>query len=202
MDWRALWPCVARSSSGYATTWASLQQPPRSSPSPGLWTTTVACTLAGCSGQLGQLDTHGSAVSCSYFVPAFSGLFAPRWRNDARGVRSAALLCCTLASRVASLVCLLYRCVWAWWMCFMESCTRGVLPSSRQTIAGLTAYATKGHIARAALEAAAFQVKEVLEAMGHDGVAATRLKVDGGMTANKLLMQFQADVLNTQVLAS
>lgn len=66
----------------------------------------------------------------------------------------------------------------------------------------MTAYATKGHIARAALEAAAFQVKEVLEAIGHDGVAATRLKVDGGMTANKLLMQFQADVLNTQVLAS
>lgn len=69
-----------------------------------------------------------------------------------------------------------------------------------QVIAGLTAYATQGHIARAALEATAFQVKEVLEAMGVDGVAATRLKVDGGMTANKLLMQFQADVLNTDVV--
>ena len=199
MGWRALWPCVARSSSGYATTWASLQQPPRSSPSPGLWTTTVACTLAGRSAQLGQLDTHGSAVPCSYFVPAFSGLFAPRWRNDARGVRSAALLCCTLASRVASFVCMWFRCVWGRGACASWNLAHA---SSRQTIAGLTAYATKGHIARAALEAAAFQVKEVLEAIGHDGVAATRLKVDGGMTANKLLMQFQADVLNTQVLAS
>jgi glycerol kinase len=89
-----------------------------------------------------------------YFVPAFSGLFAPYWRSDARGV-----------------------------------------------IAGLTAYITKGHIARAVLEATAWQTREVVDAMNADsGVALKRLKVDGGMTANDLLMQFQADVLDTPVV--
>ena len=89
-----------------------------------------------------------------YFVPAFSGLFAPYWRSDARGV-----------------------------------------------IAGLTGYITKGHIARAVLEATAWQTREVVDAMNADsGVALTRLKVDGGMTANDLLMQFQADVLDTPVV--
>jgi glycerol kinase len=89
-----------------------------------------------------------------YFVPAFSGLFAPYWRSDARGV-----------------------------------------------IAGLTGYITKGHIARAVLEATAWQTREVVDAMNADsGVALTRLKVDGGMTANELLMQFQADVLDTPVV--
>jgi glycerol kinase len=89
-----------------------------------------------------------------YFVPAFSGLFAPYWRSDARGV-----------------------------------------------IAGLTAYITKGHIARAVLEATAWQTREVVDAMNADsGVALKRLKVDGGMTANGLLMQFQADVLDTPVV--
>ena len=89
-----------------------------------------------------------------YFVPAFSGLFAPYWRSDARGV-----------------------------------------------IAGLTGYITKGHIARAALEATAWQTREVVDAMNADsGVSLTRLKVDGGMTANDLLMQFQADVLDTPVV--
>lgn len=68
-----------------------------------------------------------------------------------------------------------------------------------QAIVGLTAYASKAHIARAALESTAFQVRDVLSAMRDDGVETTRLKVDGGMTANGLLMQFQADVLNTQV---
>jgi glycerol kinase len=89
-----------------------------------------------------------------YFVPAFSGLFAPYWRSDARGV-----------------------------------------------IAGLTGYITKGHIARAVLEATAWQTREVVDAMNADsGVALKRLKADGGMTANDLLMQFQADVLDTPVV--
>ena len=89
-----------------------------------------------------------------YFVPAFSGLFAPYWRNEARGV-----------------------------------------------IAGLTRFNTKGHIARAALEATAWQTKEVVEAMNTDsGVDLTSLKVDGGMVENELLMQFQADVLDVPVI--
>ena len=89
-----------------------------------------------------------------YFVPAFSGLFAPYWRSDARGL-----------------------------------------------IIGLTRYINKSHIARAALEATAFQTREVLEAMNADsGVALTSLKVDGGMVANELLMQFQADILNVPVI--
>lgn len=89
-----------------------------------------------------------------YFVPAFSGLFAPHWRSDARGV-----------------------------------------------IAGLTRYVNKGHIARAVLEATAYQTYEVLEAMTRDsGVDLNSLKVDGGMVQNDLLMQFQADVLQVPVL--
>jgi glycerol kinase len=89
-----------------------------------------------------------------YFVPAFSGLFAPYWKSDARGL-----------------------------------------------IIGLTSYANKGHIARAALEATAFQTREVLEAMIQDsGVTLTQLKVDGGMVTNDLLMQFQTDILNVPVI--
>ena len=89
-----------------------------------------------------------------YFVPAFSGLFAPYWRSDARGV-----------------------------------------------IAGLTRYVNRGHIARAALEATAFQTREVLDAMNADsGVTLTALKVDGGMVHNDLLMKFQADVLGVPVI--
>ena len=89
-----------------------------------------------------------------YFVPAFSGLFAPYWRNEARGV-----------------------------------------------IAGLTRYVNKGHLARAALEATAWQSKEVVDAMNADsGVDLTSLKVDGGMVYNELLMQFQADVLDVPVI--
>jgi glycerol kinase len=89
-----------------------------------------------------------------YFVPAFSGLFAPYWRGDARGV-----------------------------------------------IAGLTRYVNKGHIARAVLEATAWQTKEVVDAMNADsGVALTSLKVDGGMVYNETLMQFQADVLDVPVI--
>lgn len=89
-----------------------------------------------------------------YFVPAFSGLFAPYWRSDARGA-----------------------------------------------IVGMTRYVNKGHIARAALEATAFQTREVLDAMEKDsGVTLTALKVDGGMVFNELLMQFQADILDVPVI--
>jgi len=89
-----------------------------------------------------------------YFVPAFSGLFAPYWRDDARGV-----------------------------------------------IVGLTAYARAGHIARAVLEATAWQTREVLDAANAVTAAPfTELKVDGGMTADELLMQFQADVLGVPVI--
>jgi len=89
-----------------------------------------------------------------YFVPAFSGLFAPYWRADARGV-----------------------------------------------IAGLTRFVNKGHMARAVLEASAFQTKDIVESMNQDsGVALRSLKVDGGMVTNELLMQFQADLLNVPVI--
>ena len=88
-----------------------------------------------------------------YFVPAFSGLYAPYWRSDARGV-----------------------------------------------IAGLTRFASAGHIARAALEASAYQTLDVVRAMEQDsGIPITTLRVDGGMVANELLMQFQADMLNVPV---
>ena len=97
------------------------------------------------------VDTNGGV----YFVPAFSGLFAPYWKDDARGV-----------------------------------------------ITGLTRYNTRGHIARAALEATAFQTKEVLDAMDADaGVQLKELRVDGGMIANNTLMQFQADILGVDVVA-
>ena len=89
-----------------------------------------------------------------YFVPAFSGLFAPYWRSDARGA-----------------------------------------------IVGMTRYVNKGHIARASLEATAYQTREVLEAMNMDsGVDLTALKVDGGMVYNELLMQFQSDILGVPVV--
>ncbi|WP_213452504.1 glycerol kinase GlpK [Rhizomonospora bruguierae] len=89
-----------------------------------------------------------------YVVPAFSGLYAPHWRPDARGV-----------------------------------------------IAGLTGYVTKGHLARATLEATAWQVKDVVDAMNAEStVDLTTLKADGGMTASELLMQFQADVLEVPVV--
>lgn len=96
------------------------------------------------------VDDNGGA----YIVPAFSGLFAPHWRSEARGV-----------------------------------------------IAGLTSYITKGHLARAVLEATGFQTLEVVEAMNADsGIALKALKVDGGMTANNLLMQFLADLLDVPVV--
>ena len=90
----------------------------------------------------------------AYFVPAFSGLFAPYWRSDARGV-----------------------------------------------IVGLTRYVNKGHIARAALEASAYQTCDIVNAMNKDsGVELSRLKVDGGMVVNEVLMQFQSDILNVPVI--
>ncbi len=89
-----------------------------------------------------------------WFVPAFSGLFAPHWRSDARGI-----------------------------------------------IVGLTRYANRGHIARAALEATAWQTREVLDAMHADaGVELTSLRVDGGMVVDELLMQLQADVIGVPVV--
>lgn len=89
-----------------------------------------------------------------YFVPAFSGLFAPYWRSDARGA-----------------------------------------------IIGMTRYTNRGHIARAALEATAFQTREVLDAMEQDsGVRLQALKVDGGMVVNDTLMQFQADMIGVEVI--
>jgi glycerol kinase len=97
-----------------------------------------------------QVDDSGGI----YFVPAFSGLFAPYWKSDARGV-----------------------------------------------IVGMTRYINKYHISRAALEATAFQTREVLDAMNKDsGVPLTALKVDGGMVYNELLMQFQADILGVPVV--
>ncbi len=89
-----------------------------------------------------------------YFVPAFSGLYAPYWRADARGI-----------------------------------------------VAGLTRFADKRHIARAALEATAYQTRDVLDAMVREsGVAMKELRVDGGMVVNELLMQFQSDILNAPVV--
>ncbi|KJK34382.1 glycerol kinase [Lentzea aerocolonigenes] len=97
-----------------------------------------------------SVEDNGGA----YFVPAFSGLFAPYWRADARGA-----------------------------------------------VVGLTRFVNKGHLARAVLEATAFQTREVLDAMNADsGVPLTELKVDGGMVQNELLMQFQADVLDVPVV--
>lgn len=97
-----------------------------------------------------SVEDNGGA----YFVPAFSGLYAPYWKSHARGI-----------------------------------------------IAGLTRYVNKGHIARAALEATAFQTREVLDAMEKDsGIQLSSLRVDGGMVVNELLMQFQADILGVPVI--
>jgi glycerol kinase len=104
-----------------------------------------------------EIEQHAKTVEDNggaYFVPAFSGLFAPYWRSDARGA-----------------------------------------------IVGLTRFVNKGHLARAVLEATAFQSREVIEAMNADsGVPLKSLKVDGGMVVNELLMQFQADILGVPVI--
>ena len=111
----------------------------------------------GLIGHAAEIEPLAAAVPDNggvYFVPAFSGLFAPRWRADARGV-----------------------------------------------IVGLTRFANKNHIARAVLEASAYQTREVIEAMEADsGVALSTLKVDGGMVVNELLMQFQSDILGVPVV--
>lgn len=97
-----------------------------------------------------SVDDNGGV----YFVPAFSGLYAPYWKDSARGV-----------------------------------------------IAGLTRYANKGHLARAVLEATAYQTRDVVEAMEKDaGIELKGVRVDGGMVVNELLMQFQADILNREVV--
>ena len=105
-----------------------------------------------------EVETLANTVADNggaYFVPAFSGLFAPHWRPDARGA-----------------------------------------------LVGLTRFVNKGHIARAALEAVAFQTLEVLDALNADsGVALNELKVDGGMIQNNTLMQFQADILDVPVIS-
>jgi len=104
-----------------------------------------------------EIETLAASVPDNgdvYFVPAFSGLYAPYWRADARGI-----------------------------------------------IAGLTRYASAGHIARAALEATAYQTLDVIEAMQRDsGIPISTLRVDGGMVVNALLMQFQADILGAPVV--
>ena len=102
-------------------------------------------------GKLAQTVEDNGGV---YFVPAFSGLFAPYWKDDARGA-----------------------------------------------IVGLTRYVNKGHIARAVEESTAFQSAELIDAMNADaGVPLKELKVDGGMTADDLLMQFQADISGVDVI--
>ncbi|XP_077986009.1 glycerol kinase-like isoform X1 [Glandiceps talaboti] len=94
-------------------------------------------------------STHGT-----YFVPAFSGLYAPYWQSDARGI-----------------------------------------------ICGLTQFTSKAHIARAALEAVCFQTREILDAMNQDcGIPMQKVQVDGGMTANNLLMQLQSDILGIPIV--
>jgi glycerol kinase len=107
--------------------------------------------------QSGDIEALAQTVQDNggiYFVPAFSGLFAPYWKSDARGA-----------------------------------------------IVGMTRYVNKGHLARAALEATAYQTREVLDAMNKDsGVKLKALKVDGGMVFNDTLMQFQADILGVPVI--
>ena len=106
------------------------------------------------SDEIEQLAASVEDSGGAYFVPAFSGLFAPHWRSDARGA-----------------------------------------------IVGLTRYVNRGHLARAVLEATAFQTREVLDAMNADsGTELAVLKVDGGMVRNDLLMQFQADILGVPVI--
>jgi glycerol kinase len=110
--------------------------------------------LIGSAAEVEALAASVADNGGAYFVPAFSGLFAPHWRSDARGA-----------------------------------------------IVGLTRFVNRGHLARAVLEATAFQTREVIDAMNADsGVALSSLKVDGGMVVNELLMQFQADILGVPVV--
>ena len=120
------------------------------------WCSGCATTWAS-SATSAEIESLAASVADNgdvYIVPAFSGLYAPHWKEHARGV-----------------------------------------------ITGLTRYATRAHIARAALEATAYQAREVLAAMEQDsGIRLSELRVDGGMVVNELLMQFQADILDTRVV--
>jgi glycerol kinase len=110
--------------------------------------------IIGSSGEVESLAREVSDNGGVFFVPAFSGLYAPHWNEGARGI-----------------------------------------------VAGLTRYATRAHIARAALEATAYQSREVLTAMEQDSsISIAELRVDGGMVSNELLMQFQADIINLPVV--
>lgn len=110
--------------------------------------------LIGSADEIEELALSVPDNGGAYFVPAFSGLFAPHWRSDARGA-----------------------------------------------LVGLTRYVNKGHLARAVLEATAFQTRELIDAMNADSEdPLTELRVDGGMVANSLLMQFQADMLGVDVV--
>ncbi|MFE5672385.1 glycerol kinase GlpK [Agromyces sp. NPDC056523] len=110
--------------------------------------------LISSAAEVEELATSVEDNGGAYFVPAFSGLFAPYWRPDARGA-----------------------------------------------LVGLTRYVQKGHIARAALEAIAFQTRDVVDAVNADaGIELTELRVDGGATANDTLLQFQADILGVPVV--
>ncbi|MCU1636340.1 MAG: Glycerol kinase [Cryobacterium sp.] len=110
--------------------------------------------LIGSAAEIESLAATVEDNGGAYFVPAFSGLFAPYWRSDARGA-----------------------------------------------LVGLTRFVNKGHIARAVIEATAFQTREVIDAVNADsGVPLTEIKVDGGMIANNTLMQFQADILGVPVV--
>jgi len=110
--------------------------------------------LIGSAAEVETLAAQAEDNGDVYFVPAFSGLYAPHWQERARGA-----------------------------------------------ILGLTRFADKRHIARAALEATAFQAREIIDAMSRDsGIPIAELKVDGGMTTNELLMQFQADILDAPVV--
>ena len=110
--------------------------------------------MIGASGEVEKLASEAEDNGGVYFVPAFSGLYAPHWNERARG-----------------------------------------------TILGLTRYVNRAHIARAVLEATAFQTREVLGAMTQDSsIRIPELRVDGGMVVNELLMQFQADVLDVPVV--
>jgi glycerol kinase len=109
--------------------------------------------ILGSSAEVEDLANTVSDNGGVYFVPAFSGLYAPYWKDNARGI-----------------------------------------------IAGLTRYVNKGHLARAVLEATAFQTRDVVDAMQKDsGVDLETLRVDGGMVMNELLMQFQSDILDRAV---
>lgn len=124
---------------------------------------------------VGDSMSIAEAVECTgevYFVPAFSGLYAPYWRKDARRYRP-----CITYTYVSTYICTCYS-----------------------VVCGLTEETKPGHLVRAALESVCYQIRDILEAMTLDcGYPLTKLLVDGGMTANDLLMQLQADLCGIPV---